>query len=95
MRDSTANASTNAGIQIVTGATLVHALFDNVATVGNATGLVSSGAGARAFLTRANVFANNIGLDRFNNGEIVSYLDNHINNNFSSNGTPSSTQAPQ
>jgi hypothetical protein len=95
MRDSSANASTNAGIHVVTGATLVHTLFDNVMAVGNSTGMVADGSGARALITRVTLFGNSIGLNRLNGGDVTSYLDNHINNNSTLNGTPSSFQQPQ
>jgi hypothetical protein len=95
VRDSATNASTNAGIHILAGATLVHALFDNVMSVGNSTGLLGDGAGVRALITRTTLFANSTGLNRLNSADVTSYLDNHINNNFTTNGTPSSTQTPQ
>jgi hypothetical protein len=95
MRDSAANASTNAGVHIFAAVPVVHTLFDNVMAVGNASGMVAEGAGARALITRVTLFGNNIGLNRIGGGEVTSYLDNHINNNFTSNGTPSSTQQPQ
>jgi hypothetical protein len=95
MRDSAANASTNAGIHVVAGAPLVHALFDNVMGVGNATGMVASGPGARVYITRVALFANNFGVDRLNNGDVTTYLDNHINQNFTANGSPLSSQTPQ
>jgi hypothetical protein len=95
MRDSAANASTNSGLHVLAGATLVHTLFDNVMSVGNNTGLTADGAGARALITRLTLFANQTGLNRLNGGDVTSYLDNHINNNFTTNGTPSGTQQPQ
>lgn len=95
MRDSAANASTNTGLHVLAAVPVIHTLFDNVMAVGNATGLQSEGAGARALITRVTLFANNIGLNRVSGGEVASYLDNHINNNFTSNGAPSSTQPPQ
>jgi hypothetical protein len=95
MRDSAVSGSSNVGIQVTAGATIVQTLLDNVMSTGNATGLLSSGPGARALITRTTLFGNTTGLDRQNGGDVTSYLDNHINNNFTTNGTPGSTQPPQ
>jgi hypothetical protein len=34
-------------------------------------------------------------VDRLNNGDVTTYLDNHINQNFTANGSPLSSQTPQ
>jgi hypothetical protein len=96
MRDSTSAANGTAGISIGAGgaATLVS-IFDNVGTVGNGTGLVADGLQARALITRVTAVANDTGLSATNGGQIISYLDNHINGNLVANGAPTSTQTPQ
>ena len=73
----------------------MHTFIDNVHSVANATGMIAEGAQTRVLITRFAAFANNIGIDRPNAGDVVSYLDNHINQNIAVNGTPSSTQNPQ
>jgi hypothetical protein len=95
MRDSAVSGSSNVGIQITAAAVIVQTLLDNVMSVGNATGMLSSGPGARALITRTSLFGNNIGLDRQNSGDVTTYGDNHINNNFTANGSPLSSQTPQ
>ncbi len=95
MRDSTAVGSNNAGIHAIAGTASQNTIFDNVATFSNATGLVADGAQTRVYITHVAIFANNVGISRVNNGDVTSYLDNHINNNIAGNGTPSGTQTPQ
>lgn len=96
MRDSTANAGNNEGLNVLSGniAPLI-AVLDNVATVGNATGILAAGTQARVLMTRTTVIANNVGMSAASGGQIFSYLDNHINNNFSSNGAPTGPLNPQ
>jgi hypothetical protein len=96
MRDSAANGSNNAGVSVVAGGVApLISVFDNVISVANATGLSSEGAQARALITRFTAIANAVGLSVGSGGQIISYRDNHINNNFTSNGAPTSTQDPQ
>lgn len=96
MRDSTSTGNNNSGLHVLSGATAtLSVLFDNVSTFANATGLTTDGAQARVLITRLSAVANNVGLNTVNGGQVTSYLDNHINNNFSGNGGPTNTQTPQ
>jgi hypothetical protein len=60
-----------------------------------AAGVLADGAETRMLITRPTAVANNVGLSTTNSGVIVSYGDNHINNNISVNGTPTVLQTPQ
>jgi hypothetical protein len=95
MRDSTASGNKAVGVTLLsTGATVVAAL-DNVAATLNGTGVLADGAATRLLITRVTTVANNVGISTANSGVIVSYGDNHINNNISVNGAPTVTQTPQ
>jgi hypothetical protein len=95
MRDSTAAGNGNTGITVQSlGATIVTAL-DNVTATTNSTGLLVDGSATRVLITRLTAIVNFIGLSTVNSGVIVSYGDNHINNNISVNGTPTVLQTPQ
>src|SRR5947207_6870311 len=95
MRDSTAAGNSNSGITVQSqGATIVAAL-DNVTATTNSTGLVADGAATRVLITRLTAIANFIGMSLVNSGVVVSYGDNHVNNNISVNGAPTVLQTPQ
>src|SRR5262249_45171326 len=95
MRDSAAAGNSHNGIWVLSqGGTIVAAL-DNVTTTTNSTGLLVDGAATRVLITRLTAIANFIGLSTVNSGVIVSYGDNHINNNISVNGTPTVLQTPE
>ena len=96
IRDSISIGNNGIGINIVggMGATMT-AVVDDVSTIANATGLNADGALARVLITRLTSIGNATGIATANGGLITSYLDNHINNNLVSNGTPSNTQTPE
>jgi hypothetical protein len=95
MRDSTAAGNNSNGINVVSlGATVIAAL-DNVTATTNSTGLLVDGVATRVLITRLTAIANFIGMSTVNSGVVVSYGDNHINNNISVNGTPTVLQTPQ
>jgi hypothetical protein len=95
MRDSTATGNSNIGIEIASQGAPVVAALDNVTATANSTGLLALGAATRVLITRLTAIANFIGIGTFASGVIVSYGDNHINNNISVNGTPTVLQTPQ
>jgi hypothetical protein len=95
MRDSTTAGNSQNGILIqAQGAPLVTAL-DSVTATTNSTGLLVDGAATRVLITRLTAIGNFIGMSTTNSGVVVSYGDNHINNNISMNGTPTVVQTPQ
>ena len=57
--------------------------------------MLVDGAATRVLITRLTAIANFIGMSTVNSGVIVSYGDNHINNNISVNGTPTVVQTPE
>jgi len=73
----------------------VVALSGNVAATTNSTGLLVDGAATRVLITRLTAIANFVGMNIVNSGVVVSYGDNHINNNISVNGTPTVLQTPE
>ena len=95
MSDSTAAGNTNNGIQILSQGAPIVAALDNVNATTNSTGLLVDGAATRVLITRLTAIANFIGMSLINGGVVVSYGDNHINNNISANGTPTVLQTPE
>jgi hypothetical protein len=95
LRDSTAAGNNGNGIHVVAQGAPVVTAVDNVTTTENATGLVADGAATRVLISRLTAIANFIGMDTPNSGVVVSYGDNHINNNISVNGTPTVVQTSQ
>jgi hypothetical protein len=95
MRDSTAAGNSNDGIQVNAFGGPVVATLDNVTATTNSTGLLVDGAATRVLITRLTATSNFIGMSTVNSGVIVSYGDNHINNNISANGAPTVAQTPQ
>lgn len=96
IRDSISSGNNGIGINIVAGSgATMTAVVDNVSTVANATGLNADGPNARVLISRLTSVGNASGIATGNGGQIISYLDNHINNNAVSNGSPTSTQTPQ
>jgi hypothetical protein len=94
MRDSTAAGNNNNGIQVIAAGGPVVTTLDNVATTTNSTGLLVDGAATRVLITRLTATSNFVGMSTVNSGVIVSYGDNHINNNISVNGAPTALQTP-
>jgi hypothetical protein len=95
MRDSTAAGNSTNGIQIISQGAPVVVALDNVTATTNSTGLLVDGAANRVLITRLTATSNLIGMSTVNSGVIVSYGDNHINNNISVNGAPTVVQPPQ
>jgi hypothetical protein len=95
MRDSTTTGNSQVGIQIGSQDAFVVAALDNVTTTANSAGLAVIGAATRVLITRLTAIANFNGMQTFSGGVVVSYGDNHINNNISTNGAPTVTQTPQ
>jgi hypothetical protein len=95
LRDSTAAGNSNNGIQVIALGGPVVTTLDNVTATTNSTGLLVDGAATRVLITRLTATSNFIGMSTVNSGVIVSYGDNHINNNISVNGAPTVTQTPQ
>ena len=95
MRDGTAAGNSQSGIQVDAQGAPVVATLDNVTATTNSTGLRADGAATRVLITRLTATSNFTGMSPVNGGVIVSYGDNHINNNISANGAPTVTQAPQ
>jgi hypothetical protein len=86
MRDSTASGNKAVGVTLKSIGAPVVASLDNVTATLNGTGLLADGATTRMLITRLTAVSNNVGISTANNGVIVSYGDNHINNNISVNG---------
>jgi hypothetical protein len=95
MRDSTAAGNSSNGIHVLAQGGTVVTTLDNVTATTNSTGLLVDGAATRALITRLTATSNFIGMSTLNSGVIVSYGDNHINNNISVNGAPTVAQTPQ
>ena len=95
MRDSTATGNSQNGIFVQALGAFIVAALDNVTATTNATGLQADGATTRVLITRLTAIANFVGLSTPNSGVVVSYGDNHINNNISVNGTPTVLQTPE
>jgi hypothetical protein len=95
MRNSTVSGNSANGITVLSTAATAVAALDNVAATSNGTGVVADGAATRVLITRLTAVANNVGISTASSGQIISYLDNHINNNIASNGVPTSTQVPE
>ena len=95
MRDSTAAGNSQSGIQVIAQGAPVVVDMDNVTATANSTGLLVAGAATRVLITRLSLISNFIGMSTVNSGVIVSYGDNHINNNISMNGAPTVVQTPQ
>jgi hypothetical protein len=95
MRDSTTTGNSQSGIQIGSQDAFVVAALDNVTTTANSSGLGVFGAATRVLITRLTAIANFIGLQTGSGGVVVSYGDNHINNNINANGAPTAVQTPQ
>src|SRR5207302_2059460 len=95
MRDSTAAGNSINGIYVLAQGAPVVATLDNVTVTTNARGLLVDGAATRVLITRLTATSNFFGMNTINSGVIVSYGDNHINNNINANGAPTVTQTPQ
>src|SRR5262249_49279187 len=95
MSDSTAAGNSQSGVFIQAQGGPVTAALDNVRTTTNSTGLLVDGAATRGLITRLTAIANFIGMNIVNSGVVVSYGDNHINNNISMNGSPTVLQTPE
>jgi hypothetical protein len=95
MRDSTAAGNSQNGIHVLAEGAPVVVTLDNVTATTNSTGLLVDGAATRVLITRLTATSNFVGMSTVNSGVIVSYGDNHINNNISVNGAPTVTQTPQ
>src|SRR5262249_55886861 len=95
LRDSTAAGNNSNGIHVVAQGAPIVAALDNVSATTNSTGLLVDGATTRVLVTRLTAIANFIGTSTPNSGVIISYGDNHINNNISVNGTPTVLQTPE
>src|SRR5262249_23233258 len=95
MRDSTAAGNSQNGVFIQAQGAPIVAALDNVTATTNSTGLLVDGAATSVLITRLTAIANFIGLSTANSRAVVSYGDNHINNNISVNGTPTVLQTPE
>jgi hypothetical protein len=95
MRDSTTTGNSQVGIQIGSQDAFVVAALDNVTTTANSTGLSVISPATRVLITRLTAIANFNGLQTIGGGVVVSYGDNHINNNINANGMPTAVQTPQ
>ena len=94
--DSTIAGNANAGIHALSPAGGANSsnFANRVVSVNNGTGFLADGSSALVFMNNSVATANSIGVNAVNGGLTFTYKNNAINNNLTSDGTPTNQITP-
>lgn len=96
IRDSQTVGNTNAGLfSTKPGSASIRIMMDRSLAGNNATGIVSDGSGSVVVITGSTISGNNVGLSATNGGSIISYVNNFVAANLTSDGSTTGTLTPK
>jgi len=94
LRNSTVVGNAGNGIQVAAGANSAAAFMvvERTTIASNAgTGIVATGPHATVLLSDSTIVRNGVGVSTANSGQLISYGNNRVNNNFGPDGAPTSS----